>query len=161
MPSSEDEDTDVLRGRVTEQGDPGQSRRAQEFQAPVLPLKLDGLLCLFVWPSLQLGWQVLSGQRAHPLRWPKAAGGPPVEPGRQEVLDPHSSHSCWASVTLREAPFPEPTPHLLLSRAPPPRHLVDKYFPRERTPGVPDERESPEDFGLESEIMGLGSSCVL
>lgn len=39
MSSSEDEDTDVLRGRVTEQGGPGQSRRAQEFQAPVFPPK--------------------------------------------------------------------------------------------------------------------------
>lgn len=36
---------------------------------------------------------------------------------------------------------------------------MDKYFPRERTPGVPGERESPEDFGLESEIMGLGAAA--
>lgn len=88
MPSSEDEDTAVWRRRVTEQGDPGQSRRAQEFQAPVPTPRPDGLLWLAGWPFLQLGWQVLSGQRAHPLRWPKAAGGPPVEPGRQEVLIP-------------------------------------------------------------------------
>ena len=140
-------------------GWPRAEQKGSGIPGPCVSPKVDGLLWLAGWPSLQLGWQVLSGQRGTPPQGAQGSRWSPSGARKAGGADPDSSRSRWASVTLREAPFPQPTPHLLLSRAPPPRHLVDKYFPRERTPGVPGERVSPEDFGLESEIMGLGAAA--
>lgn len=57
-------------------------------------------------------------------------------------------------------PFLEPTPSLLLSRAPPytcwANILPEKGHQESQVGGNP-----PEDCGLESEIMGLGSRCIL
>lgn len=156
-PSLEDEDTDVLRGCVTEQVTQG---RPEGIPGPCA--------------SPQTGWPpfvCLSGlpcSRVAGFKWaedtpPQVAQGSGWSHGgsREGRRCRTASRSRWASLTRGRLLFPNQH-HTCCCQEHLPRHLRTNISPGKGQPGESQVRGNPlEDFGLESEIMGLGSSCIL
>lgn len=139
-----------------------------------LPVSADAgardVFLLSVLPSWQPARQLLCQGRTPRPGGHRAAGNPTAESGTGLWREPLSPITLpLGCVDLKETPDLVCSLGLSLNqhlpamvwRAPPLPVSIRQRFSQRRDTRIPGGRESPIDFGLQDEVMGLGSECIL